>query len=217
MRLEDAKIALKPLINKRFKEIFTDSQMENIIRAKGRSGQLLELALGLENTNSTLDFADGELKTNKCDREGRPKETMFITQISTIIDDLLSKKNFYDTHVYKKISNLLYVPISKDGPPADWMFLQYIHVNLEDDKYKDLRKQLELDYYRICEQLEFHIENSEDGFIHTSSGEFFQIRSKDSRPYYPIYSNIYKRYVSNKNHAFYFKKEFMRYIKLINE
>lgn len=94
MRLEDAKIALKPLINKRFREIFTPSQMENIIRAKGRSGQLLELALGLQNTNTTLDFIDGELKTNKCDKEGNPQETMYITQISKIIDDLLLKKIF---------------------------------------------------------------------------------------------------------------------------
>ncbi len=216
MRLEDAKIALKPLINKRFSEIFTPSQMENIIRAKGRSGQLLELALGLQNTNTTLDFIDGELKTNKCDKEGNPQETMYITQISKIIDDLLLKKNFYDTHVYKKISNLLYVPISKDGPPEDWMFLPYIHVNLEEEKYKELRKQLELDYYNICEQLKFHIENSEDGFIHTSNGVFIQIRSKDFKPYTPIYSNIYKKYVSDKNHAFYFRKEFMRYIRSIS-
>ena len=195
MKLEDAKRALEPLINKKFNELFNDSQMKDIIRAKGRSGQLLELALGLQNSNTVLDFEDGELKTNKCDKYGNPKETMFITQISTIIDDLLSKKNFYDTHVYKKISNILYVPISKDGPPEDWMFLPYIHVNLEEEKYKELRKQLELDYYNICEQLKFHIEYSEDGFIHTSNGVFIQIRSKDFKPYNPIYLNnrIFRR------------------------
>lgn len=217
MKLEDAKRALEPLINKKFNELFNDSQMKDIIRAKGRSGQLLELALGLQNSNTTLDFEDGELKTNKCDKYGNPKETMFIKQISTIIDDLLSKKNFYDTHVYKKISNILYVPISKDGPPTNWMFLQYIHVNLEESKFIDLRNQLEHDYYSICEQLKSHIENSVDGYIHTSNGKFIQIRSKDSKPYFPIYSNTYKRYVSNKNHAFYFKKDFMKYIKSINE
>lgn len=217
MKLEDAKRALEPLINKKFNELFTDSQMKDIIRAKGRSGQLLELALGLQNSNTVLDFEDGELKANKCDKYGNPKETMFITQISTIIDDLLSKKNFYDTHVYKKISNILYVPICKDGPPTNWMFLQYIHVNLEESKFIDLRNQLEHDYYSICEQLKSHIENSVDGYIHTSNGKFIQIRSKDSKPYFPIYSNTYKRYVSNKNHAFYFKKDFMKYIKSINE
>lgn len=215
MKLEDAKTALSPIINVKIEEFITYEQMEDIIRNKGKTGQLLEIALGLNNTNTTLDFEDGELKTNKCDRFGKPKETMFITQINNIIDDLLSEKKFYDTHIYKKISNLLYVPISKDGPPSEWMFLPFIHVNLEENKYSELRNQLELDYYSICRQLRTHIETSPDGYIHTSSGRFIQIRSKDSQPYHPIYSNIYNKYVSNKNHAFYFKKDFMKYIKHI--
>lgn len=39
----------------------------------------------------------------------------------------------------------------------------------------------------------------------------------DAKPYRPIYSNIYHRNVSDKNRAFYFKKEFMRYIVSINK
>lgn len=35
---------------------------------------------------------------------------------------------------------------------------------------------------------------------------------KDSKPYHLIYSQLYSREVSNKNHAFYFKKEYMKYI-----
>jgi DNA mismatch repair protein MutH len=213
MLLVEAKKALEPIINIKIGEFITNEQMEDIIRNKGKTGQLLEIALGLSNSNRTLDFEDGELKTNKCDKFGNPKETMFITQINNIIDDLLSEKNFYDTHIYKKISNLLYVPISKDGHPSNWMFLPFIHVNLEEDTYKELKIQLEIDYYSICRQIKKHIETSIDGYIHTSSGEFIQIRSKDSQPYHSIYSNIYKKYVSNKNHAFYFKKEFMNYIK----
>lgn len=76
----------------------------------------------------------------------------------------------------------------------------------------NIKKQLEEDYYSICKQLKFHIENSIDGYIHTSSGKYIQIRSKDSVPYRPIYSNIYSKNISNKNHAFYFKKEFMKAI-----
>ncbi|TJX14595.1 DNA mismatch repair protein MutH [Tissierella creatinini] len=212
MLLEEAKLALDPIINRKLSDFVTEEQMKDIIRAKGRSGQLMEMVLGLNNTNTTLDFVDGELKTNKCDRYGNPMETMFITQISSIIDDLIGEKNFYETHIYNKISNLLYVPISKEGPPSEWVILPYTHVNLEDYRYKDLKNQLEVDYYSICRQLKEHIEISPDGYIHTSSGEFIQIRSKDSKPYFPIYSNIFGRYVSNKNHAFYFKKEFMRYI-----
>lgn len=212
MFIEEAKLALDSIVNKKLSSLVNAEQMQDIIRAKGRTGQLLEIVLGLNNTNATLDFMDGELKTNKCDRYGKPMETMFITQISTIIDDLVLGKDFYETHLYKKISNLLYVPINKEGTPNEWVILPYVHVNLEKDKYKELRIQLESDYYSICRQLKTHIETSSDGYIHTSSGTYIQIRSKDSKPYFPIFSNTYDRYVSNKNHAFYFKKEFMRYI-----
>ena len=212
MKLNDAKCRLDSIINVPLGDWMTPNQLQGIIVNKGKTGQLLEIALGLNNTSNTLDFEDGELKTNKCDRFGKPLETMFITQILSIIDELLSIKNFYDTRLYEKIDNLLYVPISKDGSPEEWFFLPYEHVNLNDNAYRDLRIQLERDYYSICQQLKDHIEHGRDGNIHTSNGEFIQIRSKDSMPYNSIYSNIYNKYVSNKNHAFYFKKEFMHYI-----
>lgn len=50
----------------------------------------------------TLAFEDRELKTNKCDSFGNPLETMFITQASAIIDEVLSSKNFYQTKLYAK-------------------------------------------------------------------------------------------------------------------
>lgn len=216
MKLEEALIRIKPHIGKKFGDILSSSDMEDIIKNKGKSGQLLEILLGLRNTNTTLDFEDGELKTNKCDNTGKPLETMFITQISGLIDELLEEKDFYKSKLYKKVKNLLYVPISKDGQPSEWFLLAATHINLEDNRFTNLRKQLEKDYYSICKQLKEHINTSSDGFIHTSNGEFIQIRSKDSKPYFPIYSQTYNKYVSNKNHAFYFKREFMKYIKDIN-
>ncbi len=212
MNLINAKILIDDLAYKKFGQVLKKEQMIDIIKNKGKSGQLLEITLGLNLSNTTLDFEDGELKTNKCDSTGKPLETMFITQISTMIDDLLTGKNFYESKLYKKINNLLYVPISKDGPPPEWMFLPPVHVNLEDVKFKELKIQLESDYKSICNQLNGHIKTKSDGFIHTSNGKYIQIRSKDSKPYHPIYSNIYNKYVSNKNHAFYFKKDFMKYI-----
>jgi len=141
---------------------------------------------------------------------------MFITQISNIIDDLLTNQDFYQSNLYKKINNLLYVPISKIGEPYTWMFLPCVHVNLNNPKFYNLKLQLEKDYYSICNQLNKHIRTSNDGFIHTSNGQYIQIRSKYSKrangQYNPIHSNEYNKYVSNKNHAFYFKKDFMKYI-----
>lgn len=212
MKLNEAKEIIDSLAGKKFGQVLKQEQMIDIIKNKGKSGQLLEITLGLNLSNTNLDFEDGELKTNKCDITGKPLETMFITQISAMIDDLLANKDFYESNLYKKINNLLYVPISKVGEPSEWMFLPCVHVNLNDNKFSELKMQLENDYYSICNQLNEHIKTKSDGFIHTSNGEFIQIRSKDSKPYHPIYSNIYNKYVSNKNHAFYFKKEFMKYI-----
>ena len=96
------------------------------------------------------------------------------------------------------------------------MFLPSINIDLATPKFAVLREIWRDDYYSICRQLKQHIETSYDGFVHTSNGIHIQVRSKDSIPYHPIYSNIYRREVSDKNHAFYFQKQFVYDIKRIN-
>lgn len=221
MKLQEACDKLNDLAGIKFRDLFSPADMEQIIINKGKTGQLLELSLGMNLSSSNLDFEDGELKTNKCDINGNPRETVFITQISSMIDELLDKKPFQQTRLYEKINNILYVPVCKDGKPEDWMFLPSIHIDLSSPKFTELEKIWEADYYSICDQLKKHIETSADGFVHTSNGKHIQVRSKDARDasgnYHPIYSEHYKRYVSNKNHAFYFKKEFVKDIRKIAE
>ena len=209
MKLEEACNRFNKLAGIRFGELFSPSDMNMIIINKGKTGQLLELSLGMHLSSSNLDFEDGELKTNKCDSLGNPREMVFITQISSVIDELIQERPFEQTHLYEKISNILYVPVCKDGDPRNWMFLPSIHIDLSSPRYRELRNIWRADYYSICKQLKHHIENSADGFIHTSNGQHIQVRSKDSQPYHPIYSETYGRYVSNKNHAFYFQKQFV--------
>lgn len=180
-----------------------------IIKNKGKTGQLLELALGKKLDSFNIDFEDGELKSNKCDATGKPLETVFITQIASVIDELIQKRKFEETHLYEKINNILYVPVCKVGSPRTWMFLDAIHIDLADRRFASLLNIWREDYYSICEQIKNHIENQKDGFIHTSNGTHIQVRSKDSKPYQPIYSVTYGRNVSNKNHAFYFQKQFV--------
>ena len=214
MKLIEAQSRIEKLANIPFKEYLSPEQIQDAMMKinKGKTGQLLELTIGLNLSNTTLDFEDGELKTNKCDRYGKPLETMFITQTASIIDDLLSKRAFQDTKLYEKFKRLLYVPISKDGSPADWMYLSPVQVDLTLPKYTALAEQLESDYYSICEQLNQQLSESDTATLHTANGKFIQIRTKDSKPYHPIYSNIYGREISDKNRAFYFKKDFMKYI-----
>ncbi len=209
MRLEEACNRFNRLAGIRFGDLFSPADMNMIIINKGKTGQLLELSLGMNLSSTNLDFDDGELKTNKCDAAGNPRETVFITQISSIIDELIQERPFEQTHLYEKISNILYVPVCKDGDPKNWMFLPSIHIDLASPRFSELRNIWRNDYYSICRQLKRHIETSPDGFIHTSNGQHIQVRSKDSKPYHPIYSSIYGRYVSDKNHAFYFQKQFV--------
>ena len=117
MKLIEAKNKFNELSNTPFCELFPEKDIDSITLNKGKSGQLLELALGLKLSNRNLDFEDGELKSNKCDLLGNPLETIFITQIDSIIDDLINKVAFETTHLYEKIRNILYVPVCKVGDP----------------------------------------------------------------------------------------------------
>jgi DNA mismatch repair protein MutH len=213
MKIHEAIDKLQPHINREFKEIFSPADLNDIILNKGKTGQILEILLGLHLSNTKLDFEDGDLKTNKCNSSGNPTETVFITQISEMFDELITCTNFYTNRVYEKVKNFLYVPVKKVGSPQNWELLPFIHVNLEEDQFKEIKFHLEEDFYSIIKQLKSHIETSRDGFIHTSNGKYIQIRSKDSTPYHPIFSKTYNRLISNKNHAFYFKKEFMLHLK----
>ncbi|MFW6016009.1 MAG: MutH/Sau3AI family endonuclease [bacterium] len=219
MKLIEAIEKLKPIINKPFKEFLSDEQLTGIRINKGLTGQLLEIQLGLENTSYNLDFEDGELKSNKVDIDGKPLETMFIKQISNMVDDLLSEKDFYETELYLKLRHLLYVPVYKGNRKnrvhrTEWRLLPYIHIHLQN--HPEILSQLEGDYYSISRQMKNQLAISQEAFIHTCNGKFIQIRTKDSKPYHPIFSETYERYISNKNYAFYFKKEFIKYLQTIS-
>ncbi|WP_100408087.1 PDDEXK family nuclease [Bacillus solitudinis] len=186
-----------------FETLFKDISIDLI--NKGRIGQLLEILLGLQNGNSLTDFEDGELKTNKAKVNGLPIETMFITQLATQVDDLLNNIGFEESRLYQKINRLIYIPVVKMGEPTDWFFKKPVYFEMI--KGDAFYHQLEEDFHTIIEQMKNHIKT--DGQLHTSSGKYIQIRTKDSKPYRPIYSHVYNAPISNKNFAFYFKKSFM--------
>lgn len=215
MKLNEAERKLNNIANIKFNQLFTGKELQSIIINKGKTGQLLELALGMKLSNTNRDFEDGELKTNKCDENGKPLETIFITQINSMIDRLLQNAPFEETSLYEKIDNILYVPVCKVGAPSEWFFLESIHIDLSEKRFEHVKEQLRDDYYKICQLLRQSVETSEDGFIHTSNGKLIQVRSKDSKPYHPIYSEVFDREISNKNHAFYFKKQFVAEIRKV--
>lgn len=215
MRLAEASERLNRISCIPFSKLFSDEDMRTIELNKGKTGQLLELALGMKLSTKNMDFDDGELKTNKCDRDGYPQETVFITQIASMIDDMLSDVPFERTRLYRKISNILYVPVCKDGPPPGWMFLPSIHIDLEYPQFSRLRDVWCKDYDSICKQFHDQLQLSPSSMLHTANGLHLQVRTKDSIPYTPIYSAVYQRVVSDKNRAFYFQKSFVYDIRKI--
>ena len=213
MKLAEALPILKAACNIPFGELFKDHP-EDLMTNKGHVGQLLEKYIGLKLGSNLTDFEDGELKTNKTRPDGRPRETIALTQISSTIDTLVGKPQtlFEKSKVYNKIKNLLVVPVVKDAPAAkDWYFLNVAHINLA--KNPELHRQFAADYYSICDQLINQIENEKDGLIHTSNGHYLQTRTKASKnsqgEYTPIFSKTYNRAISTKNHSFYFQKLLM--------
>jgi DNA mismatch repair protein MutH len=86
MKLEEALPKLKGVDHVIFKELCKAEELKDIKIAKG-TGKLLEKVIGLPPGNSFRYFEDGELKTN-----GVPLETMFITQNSSSVDELLNRE-----------------------------------------------------------------------------------------------------------------------------
>ena len=211
MKLEDAIPKIEKIVGVKFKDLYTSDELVDIKIAKGNTGILLQKIIRLPAGNTLRDFEDGELKTNKCDETGKPLETMFISQISNRFDELLDESlEFKDSWIYEKIQRLLYVPVVKtDKDPDNWYFLKTVFIDIS--KNKDLYNQLKSDFEQIKQKVITDV-NSDDNFIHTSSGKYIQIRTKDAKPYNPIFSKKLNREVSNKNFAFYFKKDFMKSI-----
>jgi len=211
MKLDEAMPLLERACGKRFGELFV-GHPEDLRTNKGHAGQLLLTYIGLKLDCNLCDFDDGELKTNKALPNGEPLETMWITQILGDIDNLVgaSPTPFRNSRLYTKIRNLVYLPVVKQSSnPADWYFVKCIRVRA--DEGSELYEKYQQDYEFICSKLTSDIEHGSDSFIHTSSGpNYIQVRSKDSKPYKPIFSKKYGRLVSNKNHGFYFMKSFMR-------
>jgi len=211
MRIIQAYEKLNQIAGKEFGSLFTRAQLADIHINKGKTGQLLEIAIGMGLSSKSLDFEDGELKTNKCDSMGNPLETIFITQISSFFDDIVCQCPFEYTILYEKIKSMLYVPICKEGEPEHWKIFPCIFIDIRDPRYRELKEYWKKDYETICTELKCQMDTG--GRIHTANGRHLQVRCKDWKDghgqYHPVYSQIYGRMAADKNHAFYFQKQFV--------
>jgi DNA mismatch repair protein MutH len=87
---------------------------ENLLRAKGWVGQLLERALGADaSTRSEPDFValQVELKTIPVDLHGHPRETTFVC---TAALSQMNELTWQSSRVFKKLAHVLWIPVEAD-------------------------------------------------------------------------------------------------------
>ena len=179
---------------------------------KGVVGQIIEKAIGLDLSSDLLDFEDGELKSNKF-LKGKPAETLAVTQVGHVLPEIAADITWANSKVLKKISSFIFLPIHKDNPePQEWKVGRAVYFSKE--LHRKQYVQLGEDYLAIAKGLKQIIENAGD--LHTLNGpnEFLQIRSKDGKDssgnYHPVrYKGLR---LSNKNYAFYLRKNFLNEI-----
>ena len=231
MKISDAYPICKKSINIPFKDLFSNFKTDEIIRNKGKSGQLMEKLCGLKLSNTTTDFEDGELKTSEL------KESTAITMITDWVDDIIHEEpiSFEDSRLSKKIQHLIFMPLVKPSKdPLYWYFKNCIYINITKGTslYKDIKKDFEniclnsheliykkkitqLTDCKITKNKSLYSKKYGDKFLHTISGKYIQIRTKDAgkTKSKPIFSDILKRNITLKSRmAFYFLASFKDYV-----
>ena len=223
MKLSEGYPICKESVGIPFKELFPNFNRDEIIKNKGKVGQLMEERCGLELSNTTLDFKDGELKTSEL------KESTAITMITSWIDDMIHGEPmpYADTKLAAKIRSMILMSLEKPSKdPSDWFFNNCIYVPVKNGTplYNEIKK----DYEKICElcyqqvykkKITFYDDYKTtckihgDGYIHTTNGKYIQIRTKDAGgdKSKPIFSEKLKRDVTKKSRmAFYFHSNFKK-------
>ena len=204
MLLEDALKLILELEGKTLGSISTPD-----IINKGSVGQIIERAIGVNLSSDLLDFENGELKSNKF-LKGAPAETLAVTQIGHVLNEIHAEISWAKSSVLKKITSFIFLPIHKDeSNPDKWIVGHAVHFS--EQSYPVQYKKLGSDYEQIGSEIRKIL--NENGSLHTTNGsnEYLQIRTKDSKDksgsYHPV--KFHGQALSNKNYAFYLRPNFM--------
>jgi len=209
MKIEEGWERVQKIIGLKVSDYVPEQYITQMRINKGRAGQLIEKAIDLPSNTRLKDFEDGDLKSYKAKSDGTPMETMAIHQLShEEIDFMIERKPYEESLIHIKIERLIVLGICKEAQdPADWEIVcgHLVDCRIGTEWFLKLKDS----YNQINDVFIQHL-TSGDGMFHTSSGDYMQIRTKDSKPYNPRYSSILGRDVCNKRIAFYFQKTFMK-------
>ena len=164
--LTDMKFTTEQVENKL--NTFDYSQLPKPGKNKGDRGQLFETALGIPNGSDLIDLIDGELKSFT---EG---ETIKVTALKHCLDEIVSSVEFYDSKVYQKLKQTIYVGFDRDGK-----FLKSKTINEQNDF--DHYRQLAEDFGYIVANVKKAIVNKETLHTITGPNELLQIRTNASK------------------------------------
>ena len=146
---------------------------------KGVRGQLLEIALGIPNSSKLTDLVDGELKSFT------KGESVAVTQLRHTLPEIFNNTPFNKSKLGIKIARTLYVAFDRQNN------------FLGTATHTETNPLIESDYNEICD----YIRNTKTLHTFTGSNKVLQIRTKDSKPYHPIFWE--GQQLSNKGFAFY--------------
>ena len=169
------------------------------LKNKGARGQLLELALGIPNSSKLTDMVDGELKSFT------KGESIAVTQLRHVLPEIIGHdfKFFKDSKVGIKLKNTLFVSFDRENN-----YLGSTTLNAE--THPEIYAMIEEDFEFIGEEIQSRWLDGKELSTITGLNGLLQIRTKDSKPYSPIYYEDVK--LSNKGYAFYLTGKFGRYI-----
>ena len=164
---------------------------------KGVRGQLLELALGIPNSSKLTDMVDGELKSFT---KGEP---IAVTQLKHTLPQIFDKTPFPQTKIGIKLQQTLYVGFDRQN---NFLGTTTLTPDSNPKHYELLQN--DYDFIANCIRQSFY-NKSELNTINGLNG-LLQIRTKDSKPYHPIYYKT--QMLKNKGMAFYLTGRFAKSI-----
>ena len=145
---------------------------------KGARGQLLENALGLDNTTTLLDLTDGEIKSFTIG------QTICVTQVKHCLEDIIDKGlEFEDSKVGKKLAQTLYVGFTKNN---DYVGTKLVNEELDKEHYIKLAE----DYGYISAQIKLAYDNNQELHTITGPNKLLQIRTKAAKNAHGEYTKM---------------------------
>ena len=177
---------------------FDFSQFQKPGRNKGERGQLIELALGIENTSNLKDLIDGELKSYTIG------ETIAVTQLNHCLEEIIEQGvEFDESKVGQKLEKTIYIGFTRNN--------EYVgHISLNSTTDSEHYQQLAEDYGYICSQIKLAYSESRELNTITGPNQLLQIRTKASKnssgQYKPMCYNDIQ--LKDKGMAFYLLSNF---------